>query len=131
MRVLLVEDHIDIRRLFEQVIEARGHDVTACADGESAWEAYSRRPYELVLLDWELRGGGMDGLQVCRTIRSSPGGDRCDQTAAIHRRHGNGRRGKGDARGQRRRRGIAVRTRHRQLTRSRRSQTDCRWRDGD
>ncbi|HAN47808.1 MAG TPA: diguanylate cyclase, partial [Nitrospira sp.] len=77
MRVLLVEDHIDIRRLFEQVIEARGHDVTACADGESAWEAYSRRPYELVLLDWELRGGGMDGLQVCRTIRSSPGGDRC------------------------------------------------------
>lgn len=56
MRVLLVEDHIDIRRLFEQVIEARGHDVTACADGESAWEAYSRRPYELVLLDWELRG---------------------------------------------------------------------------
>jgi CheY-like chemotaxis protein len=44
MRVLLVEDHIDIRRLFEQVIEARGHDVTACADGESAWEAYSRRP---------------------------------------------------------------------------------------
>ena len=37
MRVLLVEDHIDIRRLFEQVIDARGHEVTACGDGESAW----------------------------------------------------------------------------------------------
>jgi DNA-binding NtrC family response regulator len=77
MRVLLVEDHCDIRRVFEQVIEARGHDVTACADGESAWEAYSRRPYELVLLDWELGGRGMDGLQVCRAIRASPSGDRC------------------------------------------------------
>ncbi|MDR4479279.1 MAG: sigma-54 dependent transcriptional regulator [Nitrospira sp.] len=77
MRVLLVEDHIDIQGLFEQVIVARGHEVTACADGESAWEAYGRRPYELVLLDWELPGGGMDGLQVCRTIRSSPGSERC------------------------------------------------------
>lgn len=77
MRVLLVEDHIDIRSLFEQVIAARGHEVTACGDGESAWEAYGRRTFELVLLDWELRGGGMDGLQLCRAIRSSPGGDRC------------------------------------------------------
>ena len=42
MRVLLVEDHIDIRRLFEQVIEARGHDVTACADGESALRCASK-----------------------------------------------------------------------------------------
>ena len=43
MRVLLVEDHIDVRRLFEQVIEARGHEVTACEDGESAWVAYGQR----------------------------------------------------------------------------------------
>ena len=77
MRVLLVEDHPDVRLLFEQVIGARGHEVTACADGESAWEAYGTRSYELVLLDWELRGGGMDGLQLCRSIRASPGGDRC------------------------------------------------------
>ena len=77
MRVLLVEDHPDVRLLFEQVIGARGHEVTACADGESAWEAYGQRSYELVLLDWELRGGGMDGLQLSRSIRSSPGGDRC------------------------------------------------------
>ncbi len=77
MRVLLVEDHPDVRRLFEQVIGARGHEVTACADGESAWDAYGKRSYELVLLDWELRGGGMDGLQLCQSIRSGPGGDRC------------------------------------------------------
>ena len=77
MRVLLVEDHIDVRRLFEHVLEARGHEATACADGESAWAAYSRRSYELLLLDWELPGSDMDGLQLCRRIRSSRGGDRC------------------------------------------------------
>lgn len=77
MRVLLVEDHIDIRRLFEQVIRARGHEVTACADGESAWDACRREPYELILLDWELQGSGIDGLQLCRTIRSSRSGERC------------------------------------------------------
>lgn len=77
MRVLLVEDHIDIRRLFEQVIQARGHDVTACADGDSAWEAFAHRPHELVLLDWELRGSHIDGLQLCQNIRSSSGGERC------------------------------------------------------
>lgn len=76
MRVLLVEDHIDIRSLFEQVIQARGHEVTACADGESAWEAYRRGPYELILLDWELQESGIDGLQLCRAIRSSRDGDR-------------------------------------------------------
>ncbi|MFO0733094.1 MAG: sigma-54 dependent transcriptional regulator [Nitrospiraceae bacterium] len=77
MRVLLVEDQIDIRQLFQQVIRARGHEVTACADGESAWEAYQQGGYELLLLDWELRGGGMDGIQLCRQIRADLRGDRC------------------------------------------------------
>ena len=77
MRVLLVEDRVDILDLFEHILMQRGHDVTACADGESAWQAYDEKPFELVLLDWELRASGMDGLQLCRMIRSSCGGDRC------------------------------------------------------
>lgn len=77
MRVLLVEDRIDVRDLFEHVLTTRGHEVTACADGESAWQAYGERSFELVLLDWELRGSGIDGLQLCRMIRSSRAGDRC------------------------------------------------------
>ena len=77
MRVLLVEDHVDVRHLFEHVLSTRGHEVTACADAESAWQAYAERSHELVLLDWELLGSAMDGLQLCRLIRSHPGGDRC------------------------------------------------------
>ncbi len=72
MHVLLVDDDEDVRRLFEKLLAARGHDVTACSDAESAWAAYQRRTHPLVLLDWQLPG--MDGLELCRRIRAMPEG---------------------------------------------------------
>lgn len=72
MQVLLVDDDEDLRRLFETLLSARGHDVTACGDAESAWAAYRRSRHPLVLLDWELPG--MDGLELCRRIRAMPEG---------------------------------------------------------
>lgn len=75
MRVLLVGDRVDVLDLFEHILTTRGHDVTACADGVSAWQACGEKPFDLVLLDWELRASGMDGLQLCRMIRSSRGGN--------------------------------------------------------
>ena len=77
MRVLIVEDQEDIRELFGQVIRSLGHQVMACADGEDGWRAYEKAPYHLILLDWELGSGGMDGLQLCRKIRADRRGDRC------------------------------------------------------
>lgn len=77
MRVLIVEDQEDIRDLFGQVIRASGHQVQACADGESGWRAYEKAPYHLILLDWELGSGVMNGLQLCRKVRSDRHGDRC------------------------------------------------------
>ncbi len=77
MRVLIVEDQEDIRELFGQVIRSLGHQVQACADGEAGWKAYEKAQYALILLDWELGGGGMDGLQLCRKIREDRRGDRC------------------------------------------------------
>ena len=77
MRVLIVEDQEDIRDLFGQVIRSLGHHAVACADGESGWKAYEKAPYHLILLDWELASGGMDGLELCRKIRADRRGDRC------------------------------------------------------
>ena len=70
MNVLLVEDQKDTRRLFEQILVSHGHTVTACVDGETAWTAYQRDPYPLVLLDWELPGFTIGGLQLCQKIRA-------------------------------------------------------------
>lgn len=73
--VLLVEDNSSDRWLYEEVLRARGHRVTACARGEDAWDHLSRQPYPLILLDLGLEGD-VDGLELCRRIRSAPGGDR-------------------------------------------------------
>src|SRR5512139_832715 len=74
MKILLVEDDAVTRRLLERLLRARGHEVTACNDAESAWEAYQRDRHTLVILDWVLPG--MDGLQLCRNIRALRDGDR-------------------------------------------------------
>jgi len=74
MKALLIEDDPVGRRLLEAALSSRGHDVTACADAESAWEIFQRDPHALVVADWLLPG--MDGLALCRNIRALPDGDR-------------------------------------------------------
>ncbi|HSQ02581.1 MAG TPA: sigma 54-interacting transcriptional regulator, partial [Burkholderiales bacterium] len=74
VKTLLVEDDLTTRSLLKGLLEARGYEVSACADGESAWELYTRTAYPLVLLDLMLPG--IDGLQLCRRMRGLPHGDR-------------------------------------------------------
>ena len=74
MQALIVEDDEDMLRLIEKVVQLRGHQVTGCADAESAWTAYQQGDYSLAFLDWQLPG--MDGLELCRKIRAHPKGER-------------------------------------------------------
>lgn len=73
--VLLVEDNSSDRWLYEEVLRSRGHRITSCASGEEAWALFSRQVFPLILLDLGLEGA-MDGLEVCRRVRTAPGGDR-------------------------------------------------------
>jgi DNA-binding NtrC family response regulator len=70
MQAIVVEDDPDMLRLIEKVMHLRGHQVTGCADAESAWTAYQQGRYSIVFSDWQLPG--MDGLELCRRIRSHP-----------------------------------------------------------
>ena len=72
MKVLIVEDDRATRHLLEQILKARGDEVTACADAESAWNAYKRDEHPLVLIDWMLPG--IDGLELCRRLRATSTG---------------------------------------------------------
>jgi len=74
MNVLLVEDDEGVRGFLEEVFQTRGHAVTACADAESAWERCQQDHFPFAVLDWMLPG--MDGLELCRRIRSLPNGHR-------------------------------------------------------
>jgi len=71
-QVLLVEDNSDELWLMGEILRSRGHTVTACQDAESAWTAFQELKPRLLLLDYILPG--MDGLSLCRKIRSHPDG---------------------------------------------------------
>ncbi|PPF43465.1 MtrAB system response regulator MtrA, partial [Rathayibacter rathayi] len=53
------------------VLRADGYDVSFCADGSGALEAFRRGRPNLVLLDLMLPG--IDGIEVCRAIRAESG----------------------------------------------------------
>jgi len=76
VKTLVVEDNAGIRGALVQALQQRGHEVTACADAETAQDACEAvgTPFPLVVLDWGLPG--MDGLAFCRWLRARPDGDR-------------------------------------------------------
>ena len=70
-RILLVEDDERIRQALGLALADEGCQVVAARTGEEALELLTSATVDLVLLDLMLPG--VDGLAVCRTLRS--GGD--------------------------------------------------------
>jgi PAS domain S-box-containing protein len=75
MKTLLVEDERGSRMLIDTVLRRRGYDPVSCRDAETAWPLCGEESFELVVLDWMLPG--MNGLDLCRKIRTLDWGDRC------------------------------------------------------
>ncbi|CAL9433120.1 Transcriptional regulatory protein KdpE [Nocardiopsis dassonvillei] len=67
MRVLVVDDDIQIIRAMTINLRARGHDVDTAADGAGALRLAAERPPDVVLLDLGLPD--MEGLEVIRRLR--------------------------------------------------------------
>ncbi|MDQ2766870.1 MAG: response regulator [Gemmatimonadota bacterium] len=70
MNVLIADDSALIRRLIEVAVSDRGHEMISVEDGAAAWTVFEREHPSLVILDWQMPE--LDGLEVCRRIRSSP-----------------------------------------------------------
>jgi sigma-B regulation protein RsbU (phosphoserine phosphatase) len=73
--ILVAEDDSVTRRLLESTLGRLGWDVIPTADGTAAWHALEtlrgKDAPELVLLDWMMPG--MDGIEICRKLRTTPG----------------------------------------------------------
>jgi two-component system response regulator MtrA len=67
-RVLLVEDDVRIRQALTMALADAGCEVVAAASGEEALQRLDTTDVDVVLLDLMLPG--VDGLAVCRTLRS-------------------------------------------------------------
>ena len=70
MRILVVDDEIDIVRMVVKVLGPRGHQVEAGRDGVEAVLRIRRAPPDLVLVDAGLPG--VDGVEVCRRLKADP-----------------------------------------------------------
>ena len=68
--ILVVEDEDDIRELLRYNLAKEGYQVTGAASGEEALKAVRVAMPDLVLLDLMLPG--LDGLEVCRSLKQDP-----------------------------------------------------------
>jgi two-component system alkaline phosphatase synthesis response regulator PhoP len=68
-KILIVDDEDDIRTLLQYNLEKEGYSVETAENGETALKMVSSFKPDLVLLDVMMPG--MDGIEVCETIRSN------------------------------------------------------------
>lgn len=66
-RILLVEDDLNLGFVITDNLKEEGYDVLHCPDGQSAWEHFQRKSFDLVLLDIMLPK--KDGFSLARLIR--------------------------------------------------------------
>jgi CheY-like chemotaxis protein len=70
-RVLLVDDHGDLREMLRMALELAGHQVLEAADGPSAVRAASAHRPDTAFIDIGLPG--CDGYEVARQLRKTCG----------------------------------------------------------
>lgn len=70
-KILIVEDHADIRRLIRMTLEFEPVEIHEAPDAIVGLEAARALRPDLVLLD-VMMPGGMDGLELCRALRADP-----------------------------------------------------------
>ena len=69
MRILIVEDDIDLREMLQILLSQEGHQIDAVENGNEAWEAFNKRDYSVVISDWLMPE--LDGLELCRRVRAA------------------------------------------------------------
>jgi len=72
-RILVIDDAPKIVDFIRRGLTYEGYIVDVAYDGQSGLEQAAREPPDLVMLDVMMPG--LDGLEVCRQLRASPGGD--------------------------------------------------------
>ena len=70
-KILIVEDHADIRRLIRMTLEFEDCEIHEAPDALSGWEAAMRIVPDLVLLD-VMMPGDVNGLDLCLAVKVEP-----------------------------------------------------------
>ncbi len=74
-KILVIEDEEDLQELIRYNLSKEGYQVSVAGTGEEGLTLGLKDPPHLVVLDLMLPG--MDGLEVCRALKSEPRTKRC------------------------------------------------------
>src|SRR5215469_9719390 len=68
MKILVIEDELNIARVIQLYLEQANYTVLVASDGVAGLELHARERPDLVILDLMLPT--LDGMEVCRRIRA-------------------------------------------------------------
>lgn len=68
-RILIVEDHMDIRKLLKMTLEFDDFEIHEAATGDEGWAMAQELRPDIVLLD-VMMPGRLSGLDVCRLLKA-------------------------------------------------------------
>jgi len=72
VRVLVADDDTSCRLVVQKAVERLGHECLAARDGAHAWELLTHNVVDVLITDWMMPG--IDGLELCRRVRSAASG---------------------------------------------------------
>ena len=70
-KILIVEDHADIRRLIRMTLEFEAFEIHEAADAATGWDMARALLPDLLLLD-VMMPGPLNGLDLCRAVKADP-----------------------------------------------------------
>lgn len=68
MRILLVDDEVELTEPLSRLLQTQGYAVDVASDGATGCAFARQGSYDLMILDWMLPE--MSGLEICREVRS-------------------------------------------------------------
>ncbi|MBW3635844.1 MAG: response regulator [Armatimonadetes bacterium] len=68
--ILCVDDEPSISSLIRQILQVEGHEIAIADDGFEALDSIAACEPDLIVLDRSMPG--MDGIEVCRRLKSNP-----------------------------------------------------------
>jgi len=69
-KILVVDDHAAVRELVGVTLEIGPYHILTAENGDQALEVARAELPELMLLDIQMPGGQLDGLEVCRLLKN-------------------------------------------------------------
>jgi two-component system phosphate regulon response regulator PhoB len=70
-KVLIVDDHTEVRRLVEMTLRVGEYKVFQAQNGQEAIEAARKKKPDLIIMDI-MMPGDMDGLEATRVLKDDP-----------------------------------------------------------